>query len=323
VPTQPSLFALSEGRRAAHAGGLTVFALVMSDPLPAARLDDLAATLGTAGADRVLLCEGAGLGDPALDATHGRALLTAAERIPPILVLFPAGGPGGELGPPLAARLGAAFGPASDLEVSEVVEPLPEGVGRLRLRRWRADRSGYRRLDPVEIERPVIAILGAHGEPTQAGTPDVEVDVIACPPAGAPGIVELASEPDELAALPLARGLVLLRRASESRLKTKLQAAVPTAVAVVDLDDVSSAALASSSPEFVLEIGHGELAVGISPRTRLGSVSLASDADPAVRRDHPTADVSWTPGHDRPGTDLLAALRPARPPVRRRGAKTR
>ena len=67
--------------------------------------DQVAARLGRAGADKVLACEGPGLGAPPLDLTHGPALYAAIERIPPLLVLFPAGGAGAQLGPGLAARL--------------------------------------------------------------------------------------------------------------------------------------------------------------------------------------------------------------------------
>ena len=126
VPTDPSLFALSEGRRAAHTAGVTVFAIVMTDR----HLDDgIAARLGRAGADKVLACEGPGLGAPPLDMTHGPALYAAVERIPPLLVLFPAGGAGAQLGPGLASRLGGAFAAAADLEVGAAATPLADGVG--------------------------------------------------------------------------------------------------------------------------------------------------------------------------------------------------
>ena len=152
----------------------------------------------------MLLCEGAGLGAPPLDATHGAALYAAVERVPPLLVLFPAGGAGRELGPGLAARLGGGFASTADLEVGEAAVPLADGVGRVFLRRWRGDRTGYRRLDPVELERPVVAILPAGGAPAELGTGDVEVEVIDCPAPAKLGVVELASEPDEEAAVALA-----------------------------------------------------------------------------------------------------------------------
>src|SRR5262249_44431196 len=157
-PTVPSLFALSESRRVARVAGATVFAIVMHDREIEGTL---VARLGRAGADKVLLCEGAGLAAPPLEATHGPALQAAVQRVAPLLVLFPAGGAGPALGPSLAARLGAAYAGAADLEVSESSSPLDDGIGRVFLRRWRANRAGYRRLDPVEIERPVVAILAA------------------------------------------------------------------------------------------------------------------------------------------------------------------
>src|SRR5262245_29681222 len=130
VPTAPSLFALSEGRRVARAAGVTVFAVVMTER----RVDDqVASRLGRAGADKVLACEGPGLGAPPLDATHGPALYAAVERVPPLLVLFPAGGAGAQLGPGLASRLGGAFAAAADLEVGAAATPPAAGVGRLRV----------------------------------------------------------------------------------------------------------------------------------------------------------------------------------------------
>jgi hypothetical protein len=317
TPTNPSLFALSEARRISHAAGLTVFALVMSDPPgAAATYDDLAATLGLAGADRVLVCEGAGLGAPALDSTHGRALLSAAERVPAIVVLFPAGGPGDELGPPLAVRLGAAFAPAIEIQISEESGPLAEGVGRMRMRRWRADRTGYRQLDPVEIERPVIAILGAHGASTQAGTPHIDVEVIACPPPANPTMVELASEPDDLDSVVSARGLILLGPGVAAEVAARLRAAAPAGVAVVEAGHASPAALAAASPELLLEIGRSELMVGVSPRARLGLVDIDAQAEgaapatgparSAARR--PPYDLVWKPGRADPWDDLIAAL---------------
>jgi len=298
----------------AHAAGLTVFALGMTDALTQEQAEGLAARLGGAGADRVLVCEGPGLGAPPLDATHGRALLTAAERIPPIVVLFPAGGPGDELGPPLASRLGAAFGRAVDVEISDEPAALADGVGRVRFCRWRADRSGLRCLDPVEIERPVVAILGAHGLPVEVGTADVDVEVIACPSPAARPVVELSSEPDERAALALARGLVLVGAASDADRTERLRAALPADIAVVQPSSLPPGALASSSPQFVLDLdlGADELpgAALTSPRTRVGRVESA--AAPGVARSAP--DFVWrpapaaAPAQQDPWAEIAAAL---------------
>ena len=141
----------------------------------------------------MLACEGTGLGAPPLDMTHGPALYAAVERIPPLLVLFPAGGAGAQLGPGLASRLGGAFAASADLEVGEAATPLADGVGRMFVRRWRGDRTSYRRLDPVELERPVVAILPRAGPPADRGSTAVEVEVIACATPAKVGVAEMAT----------------------------------------------------------------------------------------------------------------------------------
>ena len=266
APTGPSLFALGEGRRVAHAAGATVYAIVMSDR----DLDNaVVASLGRAGADKVLLCEGAALGAPPLEATHGPALLAAVERISPLLVLFPAGGAGLALGPSLAARLGAAFAGAADVEVTDG-GPLPEGVGRVFLRRWRGGRAAYRRLDPVEIERPVVAILRAGAVDEAVGDAEIDVEVIACPPPKDAAITELASEPDPDAKLTLARVLVIVHPAYCPQAVEAISAAAPPGVAVADLRQ--AAALALGTPEVVITVGDVDLTVVGTPRGRQGAI---------------------------------------------------
>jgi hypothetical protein len=290
---------------------LTVFALVFDEPQVGLRSDTLAEVLGRAGADRILVCEGSGLGAPPLDVTHGRALFTATERVPPIVVLFPAGGPGEELGPPLAVRLGAAYATAVDFRVSEEAGPLADGVGRIILRRWRADRCGYRELDPVEIERPVVALLGAHGTPREEGTPDIDVEVIACAPAPEVPVVEVGSEPDDLEAVVHARALIYLSPGIAPDIADRLRAAAPAGVVIAD-STTSPRALAAASPEFLLDVGGAgaRLQLGISPRARLGLVQLAGEdtsaAGEPTRRGH---DLVWHPNGADPWTELAAALR--------------
>jgi hypothetical protein len=264
--------------------GATVYAIVMSDR----EIDEaVVARLGRAGADKVLLCEGAGLAAPPLDATHGPALQAAVERVAPLLVLFPAGGAGMTLGPSLAARIGAAFAGAADLEATDAAGPLAEGVGRVVLRRWRGARAAYRRIDPVEIERPVIAILSAGVAAPQLGSEKIDVDVIACAPAKGNTTSELSSEPDDDARAPLARVLVVVDPALGPGALAGIAAAAPAGVAVVDRER-SAAAIAASSPEIVIAVGDVEWVAMGTPRGRLVVILFGDDTPPPR-----AVDVLW------------------------------
>jgi hypothetical protein len=269
--------------------GVTVFAVVMTDR----HLDErVAGRLGRAGADKVLACEGPGLGAPPLDMTHGPALYAAVERIPPLLVLFPAGGAGAQLGPGLASRLGGAFAACADLEIGEAATPLADGVGRVFVRRWRADRSSYRRLDPVELERPVIAILPAGTAPGDQGGDDAEIEVITCVPPAKLGVVELSSEVDDLAATALASILVIVDPSLGDAAVAKLAAAAPAGVTVVDAV-AAAPAIAMAVPRIVLTVGSRATGILGTPRSRVGAVVTTSapkraKADAPAR---PSADV--------------------------------
>jgi electron transfer flavoprotein alpha subunit len=297
-PTGPSLFALSEGRRVAHEAGATVFAIAFADgPLP----DAIAHRLGRAGADKVLLCEGPGMGAPPLDATHGAALYAAAERIAPLLVLFPAGGAGRELGPGLAARLGGAFAATADLEVGMAAVALADGVGRVFVRRWDREQLRTRRLDPVELERPVIAVLIAGGAPADIGTAEVEVEVIDGAPPARVGLAELASEPDDQAAIALAPVVVVVEPALSAAAVAGLARAAAAGVPIVDAA-TGAAALADAAPRTLVAIGEPELRVGTTPATRVGLVSFGdsvggSTSKPAWNSGS-KPDVVWNAGND-------------------------
>jgi electron transfer flavoprotein alpha subunit len=307
-PTEPSLFALSEGRRVAHTAGATVFAIAFADgPLP----DAVADRLGRAGADKVLLCEGPGLGAPPLDATHGAALYAAAERIAPLLVLFPAGGPGRELGPGLAARLGGAFASTADLEVGAATVALADGIGRVFVRRWDREQVRTRRLDPVELERPVVAILVAGGAPADIGTAAVEVEVIDGAPPARVGLTEIASEPDDQAALALASVLVVVEPALSAAARAGLGGAAAAGVPIVDAA-TAAAVLADAVPRTLVTIGAPEVRVGTAPGSRVGAVSIAIDrsAVASVWNSGSNPDVVWNAGNDAPKlwAELDAAL---------------
>jgi hypothetical protein len=276
----------------AREAGVTVFAVVLSEARPAQEVERIAARLGLAGADKVLFCEAPGLGGPPLDATHGPALHGAMERVPPLLVLFPAGGAGLQLGPPLAVRLGAAFAAAADIEVADSLAPLADSIGRVQLKRWRRDHSSYRRLDPVEMERPVVAILGAHQRPPDTGTEHVEVDVLECKAPASARVVELESAADDDAAIALARALVLVDPGHPGvgpDTAATLQAAAPPGVVVADLGRASAAAVAASTPEILVCIGTAEVPAAPSPLTRVGLILFGDAPEPA----RGTADVVW------------------------------
>ena len=246
------------------------------------------AELRRAGADKVLLCEGAGLAGPPLEATHGAALLAAVERLSPLLVLFPAGGAGLALGPSLAARIGAAFAGAADLETTDA-GPLADGVGRVFLRRWRGGRAAYRRLDPVEIERPVVAILAAGVVEREAGSAEIDLEVIACASPRETGIVELASEADGDAHVALARVVVAVDPALGADAVARIAGGAPAGVAVVDRDR-AAAAIAASAPEILIAIGDVELPTMGTPRGRVGAILVGdADAPPRAR----AVDVLW------------------------------
>jgi hypothetical protein len=300
----------------ARSAGATVFAIVLTD----GHLDDkVAARLGRAGADRVLCCEGAGLGGPPLDATHGHALHAAVERIPPLVVLFPAGGAGPELGPALAARLGAAFAASADLELGEAATPLADGIGRVFLRRWRRDRTSYRRLDPVELERPVVAILPAGGPPADIGGEAVEVDIIACPQPAKGGVVELASEADDTAAAALASTLIVVDPALGKDTLAALAAAAPPGVAVIDAV-AAGTTLAVCVPHILISASSRGVAAMVTPRGRVGIVldpgaplPARSFADVLLRGDGKQAAASlWS--------ELAARLAALAPPPAPGGA---
>ncbi len=173
------------------------------------------------------------------------------------------------------------------LEVSNAAGPLVEGVGRVFLRRWRGGRAGYRRLDPVEIERPVIAILAAGKAVDQIGAEEIDVDVIACAAPKEVAATELESEPDDDAPIPLARVLVAVDPALGAEALAQIAAHAPAGVAVVDRDR-AAAAIAASAPEILIAIGDVELPAMGTPRGRVGAILFGADA-PAPR----SVDVLW------------------------------
>jgi electron transfer flavoprotein alpha subunit len=176
--TAPSRFALAEARRVADDLGATVYALLALGPTTPDELTALAGQVGTAGADRILCCSDEALAGPPSDATHGPLLASVAERLRPLLVLFPEGETGPQLGPPLAARMDAAFLGRAALAVQAATDLEPAQV----VVRSRQDDHGEERVVRLrEIEKPVVATLGAGTAPPALGEPASEMEMLLYP----------------------------------------------------------------------------------------------------------------------------------------------
>ena len=177
--TLPSLFAIGEARRIAQAVGATVYAFLPVGPMSHVQIDQLAEQISSAGADRIVCSSDETLAGPALDATHGGVLAQIAEHLRPLMFLFPAGGVGVQLGPPLAVRIGAAYAAPASIALECAIDTEPSK--RVIVERWRAAGNGMRRIDVGDLERPVVAVLGASARPQDLGEAYAEVEMVPCP----------------------------------------------------------------------------------------------------------------------------------------------
>jgi hypothetical protein len=336
------LFALSEARRIARGAGASVFALVATPPLGNKSLVTLSVPLAAAGADKLLLCEADEFAGPPDDAVEGRALDAAVARIPPVLVLFPAGGTGAVLGPPLAARLGAPFAPWSDFVVSDADGKSLRGRGRVQVLRLRPDGRTRRRLDPAQIERPIIATVGAGRCPPATGSErNLEIDVLpmAPPRANRPVARVVAQAPSPHEALPQAAVLILVadgdsataaittawaeRTGGGARgaltspapasplaplapLAPVADVGLPLPVAVASADRTPRSVLAACCPEIVIRVDSCTATTARSPRTL---VIRATSSDPGGQGPPPDdVDVVWWFGSATELVDLALQL---------------
>ena len=176
--TAASRFALAEARRVADDLGATVYAILALGPTNTDELATLAGQVGTAGADRILCCSDEALAGPPLDATHGALLATVAERLTPIMVLFPEGEAGPKLGPALAERMNAAFLGSSALAIQAATDLEPAQVA---VRCLQGDHGEERVVRLREIERPVVATLRAGTAPPALGEPASEMEMLSYP----------------------------------------------------------------------------------------------------------------------------------------------
>lgn len=227
--TAPSLFAMSEARRIAQAAGATVYAVLPVGAISHLQIDQLAERVSAAGADRILCSADEMLAGPALDVTHGALLAQLAEHLRPLLFLFPAGGVGTQLGPPLALRIGAAYVPAASIEVHSLDHSVrsPEPSHRVLVTRWRAAGDSLRRIDVGDLERPVIAVLQPGAATPPLGESYAEVEMLPCPTGNRPECRLLRSEVDPTAESEACSAVVCVPAATTATDLERLRAELP------------------------------------------------------------------------------------------------
>jgi electron transfer flavoprotein alpha subunit len=198
-PAESSLECLGEARRIASFLGATLHAIVPCVSPPRFGDDDVIAELGRHGADKVVLVTGPHLGSPLLWATHGAALASACDRVPPALLLGAATAGGRDLLPRLAARLGAAFVPEPSIEYGP--------RGELVLSRTVYGGAYRRRLAADDIERPVVATITAGSYLKASGSQEAEMLALPQAQVSSP-LVEVSQIPDPGQGLDSARVIV-------------------------------------------------------------------------------------------------------------------
>lgn len=313
-PTPPSRFAVSEARRIANELGGTVYALLTLGPVEHEMVEALARDLGRDGADRVLCCADVALAGGALDVFVGPLIESVAERLRPLLSLFPAGGAGPELGAPLAVRTGATYHPHASLEL----EPPPEerrssaiNAPRLRLRRWRASHDGLRSIDAHDLDRPVVVTLAAGLVPGPRGHEDVEVDMLSPPDTSASGAREISSEPDDDAALALVSSIIWVQTPAPADAIEAIRAASPPQMAVV-ISGVGArtAALEAACPAQLLVFARdGAGVTSLPPVPIAASTRVAIAAGKEIDKAPAPVELVWKVTKDDGLATLAEALR--------------
>ncbi len=197
-PAQSSLEALGEGRRIASSLGAPLHAFIPTADAPS---PELIAAVGDGGADQALTMQSPELSAQTAWMPHGLAMYAACERTRPLLVLIPATAGGRDIGPRLAARLGAAFVAEPSIECG------PRGEIVLTRTLYRAEY--LRRLAAEDIGRTVVATLtpGSYA-PAQGSADDCEVLAIEPPSFSPASPYELDEQEDPDRALDTARIVV-------------------------------------------------------------------------------------------------------------------
>ena len=180
--------------------GAPLYALLLCEDLPEYSDDDVIAVLGRHGADKVLLVQGKGLTEPATYATHGEAIHTALDRLPPALTLFAATASGRDIAPRVATRLGAVFVGEGSVEYGS--------QGDLVLSRSTYQRTHRRRISAEDLQRPVVATLSPGSYRLAEGNGDVEVIAFSPPEQERPRVEVVSRTEDPASALEAARIVV-------------------------------------------------------------------------------------------------------------------
>jgi electron transfer flavoprotein alpha subunit len=299
--TLPSRYAVAEARRVASLLGATVYAVLTLGRVAEEAIEGHARALGMAGADRILCCADGALDGPLLDGDVGPFLAALAQRLRPALTVFPAGGVGLALGPPLALRTAGVFHPRACLEVLR-----DEAGVHLSVRRFRASDGGARVLEVAAARsRPVVITLPAGADPGSHGAPAVEVEMLAYvpPAAGARRIRELSSDPDPAEAVELAPALLSLGADVKPADEAALRANVPAGTVVVR-EGERPAGLDTACPSRLLVAGKAPAPAlvrrAVAPGTR-----VAVAGGKSAEKDLGRIDVIWRPAKE--GLSLLVA----------------
>jgi hypothetical protein len=259
-----------------------------------------------------LLCEAPEFAEPPADDNHGRALDAAISRVAPMLIIFPAGGAGPVLAAPLAARLGGPYVPWADFMISDADAQTLRSRSRVQVLRLRPDGRSRRRLDPAQIERPIVATVcsGVYRPPQATDAPrSLEVDVLPVPPRAGSQLRILEHEPNPLVAIQEASIIVLLEE-PEAKLAFQelLNAKLPEGAVVARASTIPGAVMASCCPEVLIKVGESPLMTGRSPRTRvILALPAESDAE-STETPHEDVDIVWLLSSAGEIRDLVTAL---------------
>jgi len=267
--TPPSLFVISESRRIAQAVGATVYAFLPVGAISHVQIDQLAEQVSAVGADRILCCSDQTLVGPALDPTHGPVLAQLADHLRPLLVLFPAGGAGEQLGPPLAVRVGAAYVPSASIEIPALDRSPEPQSHRVLITRRRAAGDTVRRIDLGDLERPVIAVLHAGSPVGGLGESYAEVEMLPCPPGKHSELHLLQASSDPAAALEACSSLVCVSDGTPVSDLETLRTELPAGACLGTVGDFE---LSRATPESLFLTGVDEARLAI----RAGAVWIVS-----------------------------------------------